>query len=56
MNGSSLEAMKYSKGERTQEIVSNAIFKSRSVLLNYLFASEIYKMQTSKLKLFDRMK
>lgn len=56
MNGSSLEAMKYSKGERTQEIVSNAIFKSRSVLLNYLFASAIYKMQASKLKLFDRMK
>lgn len=56
LNGSSIEVMKQSKGERFQEKVTNAIFKSRSAILNYLFAKLIYKMQTSKFKLFDRMK
>lgn len=56
LNGNSIEAMKASKGGRIQEIVTNVVFKSRSVILNYLFANLIYKMQTSKFKLFDRMK
>lgn len=50
------QAMQYAVGKRKQEKVSNFIFKTKSVLLNYLFAKIIFKMQNSKNKLFDKLK
>lgn len=50
------QAMQYAVGRRKQEKVSNFIFKTKSVLLNYLFAKIIFKMQNSKNKLFDKLK
>lgn len=44
------------KGSRLQEKVTNSILGTRNTLINYIFASVIYKMQTSKFKLFDRLK
>lgn len=50
------EAMQFAAGKRKQEIISNLIFKSKSVTLNYWFAKMIYKMQNSENKLFDKLK
>lgn len=50
------QAMQFAVGKRKQEKVSNFIFKTRSVFLNYLFAKLIFKMQNSKSKLFDKLK
>lgn len=53
---SSIEAMENCRGDRAQERVTNFVFSTKCVILNYLFASAIYKMQTSRFKLFDRLK
>lgn len=51
-----IQAMSYAVGKRKQERICNFIFRTRSVLLNYLFSKTIYKMQNSPNKLFDKLK
>lgn len=51
-----LEAMRYGKGSRIQEKVCNAVLKTKSVVLNYLFAKVLFTMQNSHGNLFDKLK
>ncbi len=51
-----LEAIKYAKGQRKQEIICNAVFSTKSVFLNFALAKTLYKMQNSKSNLFDKLK
>lgn len=51
-----LEAIKYASGSRKQEIICNAVFSTKSVMLNLMLAQMLYKMQNSKSNLFDRLK
>ena len=50
------EAKKYAVASRKQERICNLIFKSGSVLLNFSFARLLFKMQTSRGRLFDKLK
>lgn len=51
-----LEAIKYAKGERKQEIICNKVFATKSVLLNFIFAKLLYKLQNSENHIFDKVK
>lgn len=51
-----IQAMKYAVGKRKQEKICNLIFKTKSVMLNYIFSKMIYAMQNSPNKLFDKLK
>lgn len=51
-----IQAMNYAVGKRKQEKICNFIFRTKSVILNYLFSKTIYKMQNSPNKLFDKLK
>lgn len=53
---SCIEAIEYSSGGRVQEIICNAVFATKNVTLNLMFARMLYKMQLSKRNLFDRLK
>ncbi len=50
------EAVGYAKSGKKQEVACNAVVKSRSAVLCHLFASLLYKMQTGKSNLFDKLK
>lgn len=51
-----LEAIKYAKGQRKQEIICNVVFSTKSVFLNYMLATVLYSMQNSKNNIFDKLK
>ncbi len=51
-----LEAIKYAKGRRKQEIVCNIVFSTKWVLPNYVLAKVLYRLQNSKNSIFDRLK
>lgn len=51
-----IQAMKYAVGRRKQEKICNFVFRTKSVMLNYIFSKMIYKMQNSPNKLFDKLK
>lgn len=50
------EAVKYAKSSRKQELITNMVFATKSVFLNYTFAKVLYKLQNSDRNLFDRLK
>ncbi len=51
-----LEAIKYAKGQRKQEIICNLVFSTKSVFLNFMLAKMLFMMQNSKSNLFDKLK
>lgn len=51
-----LEAIEYASGSRIQEIICNMVFAAKNVTINLMFARMLYKMQVSKMNLFDRLK
>lgn len=51
----SAEARSYARGRTRQERLCNLVFKSRSPILNYIFASLLHQMQLHS-GLFDRFK
>ncbi len=50
------EAIKYAKGGRKQEIICNMVFATKSVILNFIFAKLLYKLQNSENHVFDKVK